>query len=66
MFCGAFCSSHCKSIPHLDVLGQLWELRGDVVPDRLLDEDVGQGLEVVDEGRILLRTGLFLLKSRIE
>ena len=48
------------------MLGQLWELRGDVVPDCLLDEDVGQGLEVVDERGVLLGTGLFLCKSRIE
>ena len=46
-----------------DVVGELRVLLAEVVPDRLLDEDVGQRLEVVEELAILL-AALLLLKPK--
>ena len=43
---------------------QIWIAFSQIVPDRLLDENVGQGLEVVSVVHVLLVTSLLLKITR--
>ena len=49
----------------LDVLRQFRVLRGQIVSHCLLDEDVGQSLEVLNEGGILFGPNLLLKMGKV-